>query len=121
MSLMIYDNSRHHGTILASRVRPSGVHPNGLVDVSGWPCPRCGQDVQNHGAHLIRNAPCQDCRWFLRDEYGDETQYDKRQKPRPEPPVFESWPAEVELTSVGFWLTVGGVDLLDLYVGEWES
>lgn len=57
--------------VYGSRVRP-------LRNLSQWACPRCGIDVNGDGSHLIRFAPCADCREILAAE-GDTTIYDKRQ------------------------------------------
>lgn len=122
MSLIIFDN---HGTyykpIGGERVKPSGLNQDGRPAVGEWECPRCGQDITNNGGHLMYGAPCRDCRWFLREEYGDLTQYDHRWKVEPEPPVFEIVHVPAPLGPVGFPLAVIGAELHDLYLGDWAA
>jgi hypothetical protein len=122
MSLIIYEN---HGTywkpIGGSRVKPSGLNQDGRPAVGSWECPRCGQDITNKGGHLFYGAPCRDCRWFLRDEYGDDTRYDKRVDPPAPLPVFEIVHVDAEVGPVQFPLAVLGAELHDLYIGDWAA
>lgn len=45
-------------------------------------CWRCGQTMPNHvQANLIPDAPCADCREYLREEEGELTVWDSRRNP----------------------------------------
>lgn len=69
----------YYEPVRGARIAPSGLNVNGTLYVpTTWECPRCGQDVHNRGGHLVLNAPCRDCREYLRKEEGDTTCWNKR-------------------------------------------
>lgn len=69
----------YYEPVRGSRITPSGLNVNGTLEVpTEWSCYRCGQTVSNRGGHLVQNAPCRDCREYLRKEEGDPTCWNKR-------------------------------------------